>query len=371
MTVSNEVEETVLSFEKQLEFLSDENDKLKIKVKNLEEEIYLLKEQNAIYKKIINQNNLSINIEKVNGSDNPNLDKNLENNTNNIKNKDKVIKIGGSDYPNHNKNENIINKININNYKNEIENIGHDFNYKDENKININTSFLTPSNSNDKIKDNNFLIRPKKVTIGDCLYVYYENNFNKQSSKNENNPSSVVTDDKQVSENKTVSKKIRPERDKNLPILDRFKVKVFKDEDLKDSEVLQFVGSEDCFLIEYQYKIANKIHKKVDDITIDDVINFKIKYEGLRNTYTRRTELRRLITRCRDLFEKYGKRLCKFKITLYHLKIMSDDEWEEWVTEFDKLFNKINIDKNICKHQYKNGNICGKISCKIKHKSNI
>lgn len=78
-----------------------------------------------------------------------------------------------------------------------------------------------------------------------------------------------------------------------------------------------------------------------------------------------------MITRCRDLFEKYGKGLCNFKISLYHLKIMSDDEWEEWFKEFDKLFNKINVNENICKYKYKNGNFCSKMNCKIKHKSTI
>lgn len=345
MTVSNEVEETDLSFEKQLEVLSEENDKLKIKVKNLEEEIHLLKEQNSIYKDIIDKNNLSINIAN-----------------NNIKNK-------GSDFPNHHKI--IINNIDEFKINKDIkENIKDNFDYEDK-ITNTNTSFPTPSNSSDKIKKTNCFIRPKKVTIGDCLYIYYKDIFDKQKSKYENNSSSVVTEDKRNSKNKTINKKVRPERNKELYILDRFKVKVFNNEDLKDSEVLQFVGSEDCFLIEYQSKIANKINKKIDDIIIDDVINFKIKYEGLRNTYTRRTEFKRLITRCSDLFEKYGKGLCNFKISLYHLKIMSDDEWEEWFKEFDKLFNKINVNENICKYKYKNGNFCSKMNCKIKHKSTI
>lgn len=37
MPVSNEVEETVLSFENQLENLSNENDKLKILIKTIQE----------------------------------------------------------------------------------------------------------------------------------------------------------------------------------------------------------------------------------------------------------------------------------------------------------------------------------------------
>lgn len=345
MTVSNEVEETVLSFEKQLEVLSDENDKLKNKVKKLEEEIYLLKEQNDIYKKIIVQNNISIDIDN-----------------NKIKN-------DGSDNSNHKKiSINNIDELKIN--KDIKENIEHNFDYEDK-KTNKNTSFPTPSSSNDKIKKTNCFIRPKKVTIGDCLYLYYKDIFDKQNLKNENNTSTDMPVEQVISnESKCVTKKIRAERDKTLPILQRFKVKIYNEDDIKNSEILQFVGSEDCFMIEYQYKIASKINKKIEDITIDDVINFKIKYEGLRNTYTRRTELRHLITRCKILFEKHGKKLSKFKISLSHLKIMSDEEWEEWLVEFGKLIDEVSK-KGTCDHKYKNGKECGKISCKIKHKSTI
>lgn len=166
-------------------------------------------------------------------------------------------------------------------------------------------------------------------------------------------------------------KRYQKQRDKSLPILDRFNVKVFKNEDLKDSEILQFVGSEDSFIVEYQYKISEKLNKKIENITIDDVIDFKIKYEGYRNIRTRRMELRYLITRSKILFETYGKKLCNFKISLYHLKIMNDEEWNEWLKEFDKLFNEIINKEKICNHKYKNNKECGKLNCKIKHKDNI
>lgn len=34
---------------------------------------------------------------------------------------------------------------------------------------------------------------------------------------------------------------------------------------------------------------------------------------------------------------------------------MSEDEWEEWFTEFDKVFNEVVIKEKICNHKYKNG----------------
>lgn len=361
--MTKEIEETILNDEKQMQKLYERIEELERINNEKDIEIKLLKEQNQIYLNIIRKNNLDIDNKKENINFNKgpalldfnkmkqalNKDIEKENKENN------KTYINNNDYINSSFKEKEIN---------DLENKKKSFN---ENKDN---NFIpTPSTSSDSKKINyENISKIKNKIIKIVIISYYKYKCEKiMKSRNEKNneikSTSVMTEPKKT--------KIRPERNKELPILDRFKVKVFREEDLKDSEILQFVGSEDCFLIEYQCKIAEKLNKKIENITIDDVIEFKIKYEGIRNISSRRTEIRHLITRSKYLFEKYGKKLCKFKISLYHLKIMSDDEWEEWLIEFDKLFNKINIDENICKHPYKSGNVCGKLNCKIKHKSTI
>lgn len=402
MAISKEGEETVFSFEKQIEKLTDENDKLKSKVKNLEEENSLLKQQNEIYIDIIIKNKLSIEDIKPIQRDNilpkpvpawKMLDSDVgtvsETNSPDTENKiDEKIKLGNE--LNKNKKENV-NCILCNGYV--------DLHNRNKGINKCDTCLIKSEHNSDKYNNNDTQIpTPSNSSCSNSIDVNYDrilinkerlrivvnkliltirikkllNKIEKEKQSNSNGNDGVETNSYPAyTEQEKVSKKIQKHRNKELPILERFTVKVYNDKDLKNSEVLQFVGSEDCFMIEYQYKIADKINKKIDEISIDDVIDFKIKYEGFRNTRTRRTELKHLITRCRDLFEKYGKGLGKFKISLYYLKIMSDDEWIEWLNEFDKLFNKVVNKEDICKHQYKNGKECGKLNCKIKHKDNI
>lgn len=61
--------------EDQIKNLSDENDTLKIKIKNLEDEISLLKQQNDIYKELIDKNNLTIedNKQKIESNEGPKI----------------------------------------------------------------------------------------------------------------------------------------------------------------------------------------------------------------------------------------------------------------------------------------------------------
>lgn len=359
INMTREFEETIQNNKKQMEELYEKIEELKkiIEYKNIE--INLLNEKNNIYLNIIQKNNIKIS----------------ENTKKEMQPKElfekEELKINGNDV--------------IENKNNNFESIKSDFKFTFDysNKSNINnkehntdTPIPTPtisSDSDNTIHDRIRIIKNKIIKV--LIISYFKNKYSKIKVHNEKQmPSDKtygVSEEDMNSKNGNKIKKIRPERNKELPILDRFKVKFFTNEDLKDSEVLQFVGSEDCFLIEYQYKISDKINKKIDDITIDDVINFKIKYEGLRNTYTRRTEFKRLITRCRYLYEKHNKKLSMFKISLSHLKIMSEDDWDEWIIEFDKLVEDVSNKEKICHHKYKNGNICNKLNCKIKHKEYI
>lgn len=333
--MTKEIEDTINNDENQMKKLYD-------RIEELEEENRLLKQQNEMYLKIIEKNNIIIN----------DKEENIKNNEYRF-NRSKIIDME--------KIKKAFDKIDIKEEKEE----------EDTYKINKeeNNEFLLPTPSKSSETESSHSVMTDEIGLK-------LNNINKQRYKkimllsfiykNRNKVKNILNKNKQ---NK--KPKVRVERDRSLPIMKRFKVKVYEDIDLRDSEILQFVSSEDCFMIEYQYKIAEKVNKNIENISIDDIIDFKIKYEGFRNISSRRTEIRHLITRSKYLFEKYGKKLSKFKISLNHLKIMNDEEWNEWKIEFDKLYNEICKNNMECKHVYRNNKKCGKINCKINHKDNI
>lgn len=374
MTVPKEVEETIINDGKQIKELYDIIEDLKtelskkyIIIKEKDIEIKLLKEKNEAYEVQINTFKSLINDKNILDSGNIVQKDTIYDSKPSLLNLNKAKEILKNSDLKLNEEE-IKNDVPDNNKVNNIDFIKSDFkfkfNYPANSKSNIDTQIPTPSISNDSSN-----------TDDGRIISYYKNKYikltkNKEKELNNKSDESVYTENID-NNNKIPIKKIRPERNRDLPILDRFKVKIIKNEDLKDSEILQFVGSEDCFLIEYQYKIAEKLNKNVENITLDDVIDFKIKYEGMRNLSSRRTEIKHLITRSKYLFEKYGKKLSRFKISLYHLKIMSEDEWNEWINEFDKVLNEVINKEKTCTHAYKNNKICGKLNCKIKHKDNI
>lgn len=194
---------------------------------------------------------------------------------------------------------------------------------------------------------------------------------NVKIDKTENNTKNVESKKPEIKNKKSIKKAI----DKSLPIMERFPVKIYKNRDIGDSEILQFVSSENCFMIEYQSKIADKLNKNIENITIDDVVNFKLKYDEIndenklkKKNKSIKTKIKRLILRSENLYNKYGKKLCKFKISLNYLKEMSEEEWTKWLSEFDNIFNDVCKNETICNHKYKNGKECGRINCKIKHK---
>lgn len=243
-------------------------------------------------------------------------------------------------------------------------------------------------------EDCNKIIKDDKyIEFGAFTYCYECDKTNKEmedldniSDKNSNEPDTplpspsnsfpINIDKNDNNDNidtavKPAKKKIQKSRNKDLPILERFGIKAFDDNDIKNSEILKLVSEEDCFNIEYQHLVACKLNKKDENITIDDVVDFKIKYEKKRNTNTRRKEYRYLIKRCTFLFGKYDKNLGKFKIPLYNLRSMSDDEWEEFKIEFDKLYTEIFKNSIKCNSILKSGrnkgNPCNRLNCNIKH----
>lgn len=161
---------------------------------------------------------------------------------------------------------------------------------------------------------------------------------------------------------------IRKQRNKDLPAIERYPVTIY---DKSNSELLNFVSEENKFLIKFQYKIAEKLDKKIEEISINDIIDFKIKCEGLNDNKDQRKRLKFKIERCKILYEKYGEKLSRVKISLNYLSEMPEKIWFEWLQSLDNLINNIYINSIKCDYRYKNNKVCGKYDCRIKHKDNI
>lgn len=355
VNMTKEIEETIANDAKQMEELYDKIEILEGIIKEKDIEISMLNDKIKILTGIIDDFENT----KNKGSNNLNQDTKLENNN---------IKIDGSNNLNQNlKSETLNNDKDLNftisNIEDEKFNGSNNLNHIKKDNINI---IPTPSTSNDSKINHNNIKNIKNKIIKILIINYYKHKYEKIIKLRNEKCNSVDT---------STPKKIQKSRNKSLPILERFGTKHIKNEDIKDSEILRFVGEEDCFNIEYQYLVANKIDKKQENISIDDVVEFKIKYENKRNTKSRRKEYRYLIKRCSYLFNKYDKNLGKFKISLSSLRIMSEDEWNQWKIAFDNLYKEVFKDSIKCdvilKYGRNKGKPCNRLNCKIKHKDDI
>lgn len=133
----------------------------------------------------------------------------------------------------------------------------------------------------------------------------------------------------------------------------------------KNSEVIKFMNSENKIIIKFQGMLAEKIGN--DDELWKEIYDCKIKYGELKDSSTAKTRFQRKIIRSKFLYDKYSERLSKFGIYMSHLAEMENDVWEEWLIQFDDLFRK-NYNESLCKFSYKNGKICNRINCDIKHR---
>jgi hypothetical protein len=161
---------------------------------------------------------------------------------------------------------------------------------------------------------------------------------------------------------------LKKSRNSSFTAIERYPVKIYEK---TDSEILQFVSEENKIQIHYQYKISEKLNKNIEDIKIKDIIDFKIKYEGLNDNKDQRKKLRYKIERSKYLYEEFGEKLSRFKISLNYLADMSEKTWKEWLISFEDIVYDLYKDSNKCKYIYKNNKKCNKYDCKIRHNTNI
>jgi hypothetical protein len=261
---------------------------------------------------------------------------------------------------------------NINSYNNYLY-----LNYNKEKDINFNMNYKKGSN-NQSVLDGHIDSNKKNNKDKSDIIIEEVLEKNKTSSiypniKNYNllpTPSSSTDKDKSHDSAIIIESEENNIKSDDIPksVIEKYPVKVYIQ---TNSEILQFVSSENKFLINFQYKIAEKLNSKIEDIKMKDIIDFKIKYEGLVDNKDQRLRLKRKIERCKVLYENYGEKLSRFKISLNHLSDMSEKTWKLWLIDFDKIVMEIYKECIKCNYVYKNSKICNKYNCKINHKNNI
>lgn len=392
--MTKEVEETVISFENQLEYLSNENDKLKSKVKNLEEEIYLLQEQNKMYKELIDKNGLNIEDKKDIQIDNEvnnvlpkpihawqmlcSDDETIENNDKKIDNKYKELEKELNKFKEDN--ESLI--IEIKDLKQDyikIQNDNKDI-YKNPEfiRLQLEKEEIEEKNNEkfEKLNETIDLLRtqingiPSEEQIKNKLEkeieTKYKNIYEEKLNK-EKNKKSRKKESSSNNENPNIEK-----IDKSSELLRRYPIIIYKD--INGSEVKNMVASECSFLVKYQYEVSTKTNKK-DEISINEVVDYIIKQEKLSSQEKNR--LLNKYERCEYLHNTYKDKLNIFKFELNHISVMTKEEWKIWLNEIHKLIkqeypNEVseNVIFNKCDYVYtkgKNkGEKCNKVECRTK-----
>lgn len=365
-----EFEETVISFENQIENLTDENEKLKkinnkqeLRIKELEEENILLKQQNEMYKDIIEKEHINI---KENLSNSNSVLNEINKSVSNITENSNNFKTTVEDISeiNENKENNI--DIKIYNFEN-ICNIPLPPVTEEEEII------LNPEENIESVK----VIKEVQDEMGKFFEEHglkdNEDLINAiKTAKTIKEP--MPTPSNSNEKNKNTSRKEKHKfENKDLPILKRCNVVAYKFNSIKDSkkqqniEILDFIASEHKVMIRFNSAIAEKFD--VNDKKIwDDIFKFKIENGELLNN--NKTQFKYKVIRCKELYDLYGEDLSRFQIYVNYIGKLKPSEWKQFLEEFDKLFKETIIGKP-CSHKYKNGKICNRLDCKVKHKDNI
>lgn len=348
--MTKEFEDTILSDTQQQNKLYDKIEELKeiinnkdIEIKNLNEDIKLLKDKNNILENLITKNNnIEVNIEDFHGN-NEETSSNLKHTITNLKN-----------------NTNIKNDIDIKktdeyiSLKDKYDELVYEKDHKEDdsykNQEEITNLNETINKLTNKIND----LNNKEINIEEI-----ENKYKK------------IYEDKLKEEKKT-----KPNtrcRNKELDILTRYPVIIYKN--INDNEVKEMVAAENSYIINYQNEISNKTNKKENDISLDDIINYIVEQEGLSQQDTSR--LKNKFERCKYLQDTYQDKLRIFKFDINMLSHMVDNDWKLWLESFHGLIknefpNEVTDTAvyDTCKHILQKGSRkgeqCGKLICRIK-----
>lgn len=211
-----------------------------------------------------------------------------------------------------------------------------------------------------KIIEDNQINHKKEV---DDLKIHYDgiiSELNKKDEKPLPTPSNS---------NDIPARYINPFDDKNLSILKRCKVDVYKFDEKNTKEndlhILKYIASENKILIRFNSIVAEKI--KEEDLW-RKLYDFKVKNGDLKDYPINKQRFKFKYLRCKELYNKYGENLKIFKMNIINIGKLTDNEWNLFLSEFDKLYHDTFKDIEACQHKYKNNKICGIFSCNKKHK---
>lgn len=161
---------------------------------------------------------------------------------------------------------------------------------------------------------------------------------------------------------------------KNLTILERCNVKVYNYNNLKcnsnELNILNYISSENKVLIRFYSSITEKFNIN-DDTIWKKIYNFKVNNGELADYPNNKKRFKYKYIRCKQLYNKYGENLKRFSMSIHYLGILTQNEWNLFLKEFDKLYNDTFKNMKPCQHKYKDNKICGIFNCNKKHKNNI
>lgn len=395
------VEETVISFEKQIENLTEENDRLKSKIKELENEVELLKIKNDFNLGIIKKNNIIIdNCCKCNKYlDLQNREKNINLcDTCIIKEKNITPAHASADIQGYGDLQKEIEELKLLNKKinQEYKDLKADYinvqNTKKEDSyesfnINNNKDYIKIKTENEQLQEELDNIHNDNSEIDELTKKINDLEEMLKSKANEEeieNKYKKIYEEK-LKENKKKSKKSKSddsipniekndvESDRALDLLKRYPIIIYKE--INNNEVKDMVASECAYLVKYQYEISDKTKIKENEISIDDIVEYIIVQENL--THQEKNRLLNKYERCEYLHTTYYDKLNKFKFDLNHISVMTKDEWLIWLKELHKLIKQEypdEVTENViikhCDYVFtrgeKKGKKCNKSECRIK-----
>jgi hypothetical protein len=334
--------EIARQFKRDIIELEKQNINLKNIIKDKNDEIYELKRGNIDGPKLLDINKYKEYVNKEN------TDNNNVNEINSLDIKEKVIEL------------NIKETDEYKNLQIELKELKEDY--------------IQIQNKKDKVEESNEYI---------LLKSNYENLLNERNNETDNNDENenqikelqnkvdILT--KQLNTNiKTKTSKTHTTVKQEYDILSKYPIKVYKD--IYNSKIKQLIASEVALKIKFQCKIAEETNKNEEDITMDEIIDYIIKQEGL--TPQVKSKIKYKFERCVYLNENYGDYLNIFKFGVQHLGFMSSKDWNLWVIELENLIkenfpNFIPKEKIKCKYIYKRGiqkgQSCDIINCR-RHK---
>lgn len=392
------VEETVISFEKQIENLTEENDKLKLKIKSLENEIELLKIKNDFNLGIIKKNNIIIeNCCKCNKYlDLQNREKNINLcDTCIIKEKNITPAHASADIQGYENLQKEIYELKLTNKKIyqdyndlksdyiKIQNIKKEDSYETFD-IENNKDFISLKKEKEKLQEELDNINTNEVDELQQTIDELNEKLNKIPNEEEiENKYKKIYEEKLKKDKKRKSQKnnnmdvISP----NIPtgndevkkdILKKYPIIIYRD--INENEVKEMVASECAYIVKYQYEIAEKTNKDKSNISLSEIIDYIVLQENL--TKQEKQNLSNKFERCEFLHRTYGDKLNIFKFELTHISNMTKDEYKIWLDEFNKKVNiefpdsDIKIVHNVCDYEFKSGKkkgqTCNNIECRIK-----